>query len=225
MSEGKETNLLAVLKESGEILFAYCDRHNFYTLYKPYGEKVLYLAICDKSLYIVGVDRVEVPKEFFDYRSLRFFRPVEQGGVITFAGLLTRSDGVYKFSFNEAGRVAFEKADKTFQAANANCNLISQLQGIKITHGVQRGEKYYFTGIDEEPENGDHPVYGVVDLTSGKLETVYCLYSDFGEIETSAITIDPYEQTVYVVGKICTVNEQQKVVDQIPYIEKFFYRG
>lgn len=219
-----EEHLLSLLKESGELLFVYCDRHNFYSVYKPYGEKVLYLATCDKSLYLSGVDRIEMPDEFFDYRSIRFFKPVSNSGVLQFPGLVTTDNGSYRFSFDETNNVQFERFDKDLKDTNA-CNLLPELKNTEVTHGVQRGEKFYFTGIDLEAENGEHPIYGVVDLTSGKLETVYCLYSDLGEIETAAVTIDPYEHTVYVVGKILTVNETGKVVDHIPYLEKFFYRG
>lgn len=220
-----EEHLLSLLKESGEILFAYCDRYNFYMVYKPYGEKVLYLVTCDKGLYISGVDRVDMPDGFFAYRNIRWFKPtVNQTGKVQFSGLVINSEGSYRFSFDESGEQGFDRFNKDLKENNF-FNLLDALKNVEVVHGIQRGEKFYFTGIDCEPDNGEHPVYGIVDLTSGKLERVYYLYSDDGEIETSAVAIDPFEHTVYVVGKTLKVDDQGKVIDQLPYLEKFFYRG
>lgn len=219
-----EEHLLSLLKESGEILFVYCDKHNFYMAYKPYGEKILYLVTCDKSLYVNGVDKIVLPDEFFTYRSIRFFKPVIVTGKPLFSGLVITPTGSYRFTFDESGKQSLESFNKELKESNS-CNLLPIMKNIEVTHSIQRGEKFYFTGIEDVPENGEHPVYGVVDLTSGKFEKIYCLYSDMGETETSALTIDHYEHTVYVVGKILKVDENGKVIDHLPYLEQFFYRG
>lgn len=220
-----EVHLLSVLNESGEFIFAYCDKHHFYSIYRPYGEEKLYLATCDKSLHLSVVDSIEAPAKFFEHKGIRFFKPVDEQGVITFSGLLTRPEANYNFTFNETGKFEFKETTKGYNPPHSDLGLIPGLEDIKVIHGIQRREKFYFTGIEAEPETGEHPVYGVVDLTTGKLEVIYYLYSDRGEVVPVAIAIDPHEHTVYVVGKTLAVNDNNQVIDCRPYIEKFFYRG
>lgn len=61
-------------------------------------------------------------------------------------------------------------------------------------------------------------------MVGGDLETVYYLYSDKGEVVPSCVTIDAHERFVYVAGKTIVFDQNDSVIDHIPYIEQFMLR-
>ena len=224
MSETSEVHLSSVTKESGEILFIYAAKYSVYALYRPDRRKQIYLAVCDKRLYIERVDVLEVPEWFFDYTSLSFFKPRNQDE-ISFPGVVTVGEVSNRFELLQSGEASFSGATDSFDpSVKQTHHLLPALSCFDVSHGIQHREKFYFVGIDKHELTDQHPVYGVVDMVSGKLETVYYLYSDVGEIVPSCVTIDAHERLVYVVGKTNVFDQNDSVIDHIPYIEAFMLR-
>lgn len=222
MSE--EIHLASVTKENGEILFIYTDKYSVYVLYRPESRKQIYLAICDKRLYIERVDILEIPEWFFDYSSLRFFKPRNQD-TVSFPGVVTVGDETIRFEMFQSGEITFSGEANSFDPTVKQAHLLLPvLEPFSVIHGIQHREKFYYVGIDEQDEDNTHPVYGVVDMVSGELETLYYLYSDKGEVDPACVTIDTHERVVYVVGKINVFDQNDSVTDHIPYIEQFMLK-
>lgn len=224
MSEVQEVHLSSVTKESGEILFIYADKYSVYVLYRPDRRKQLYLAVCDKRLYIERVDVLEVPEWFFEYSTVRFFKPKNQDE-ISFPGVVTVGETITRFEMYQNGEVEFTDELGSFDlAVKQTALLLPVLETFDVVNGIQHREKFYFVGIDKQDLDNQHPVYGVVDMVGGNLETVYYLYSDKGEVVPSCVTIDVHERFVYVAGKTIVFDQNDSVIDHIPYIEQFMLR-
>lgn len=217
-------HLLTVCKEEGEFLFIYCDKYNVYTLYRPQQGDKLFLATLDKGLYIERAEVIDVPREFLSSKGLRFYKPIVNDDGIRFIGRYKVDNEDYLFSITEDSFDKEPSVRPPEDRLDVNYNILPVLDNFSVTHGLQKLGKLYFTGIDRTTDE-EHPVYGVVDLLSGKLETVYYLYSDLGEIVPSSVSLDSHELTVYVVGKIVEYDSEDLPVRNTPYIEKFFYRG
>lgn len=223
MSE--EIHLSSVTKESGEILFIYADKYSVYVLYRPDQRKQLYLAVCDKRLYLERVDVMEVPEWFFEYSSVRFFKPKNYNDEVSFPGVVTTPEDINRFEIFQSGEMSFSEAPDSFDPMVKQAHLLLPvLETFDVTHGIQHREKFYFVGIDKEEPGNQHPVYGVVDMVSGALETVYYLYSDKGEIIPACVSIDAHERVVYVAGKTNVFDQNDSVIDHIPYLEQFMLR-
>jgi len=222
MSE--EIHLASVTKENGEILFIYADKYSVYVLYRPDQRKQVYLAVCDKRLYIERVDVLEIPEWFFEYSSVRFFKPRNQDEP-TFPGLVVLKDKTMRFEMFQSGEVKFTEDTGTFDPSVKQTHLLLPvLEPFSVTYGIQHREKFYFVGIDKQDDDNWHPVYGVVDMVSGELDILYYLYSDKGEVDLTCVTIDVHERVVYVVGKTIVFDQNDSVIDRIPYIEQFMLR-
>lgn len=222
-----EEHITSVTKESGEILFVYADKYIVSVVYRPFEQRKIFLATCDKGLYIERAEYLEFPDWFFGYESIRFFKPKQSNeGDITFHGVVNISGINCRFEVKPGDEASIVEMNDTFDPSAKQAHLLLPvLETFDVTHGVQNREKFYFVGVDKENPKEVHPVYGVVDMVSGKLETVYYLYSDMGEIVPSCVTIDFHERTVYVVGKMNVFNNENVVVDEIPYIEQFMLKA
>lgn len=221
-----ENNLIELTKESGEILFVYSDKYNVYVIYKFNTGNRLFLVIADKRLYLERVEELETPESFSRRTGIRFFKPQNlDKGCVKFDGYTVIDGEGYHFTIDQ-GKVVLTKSEKSKkEILPVSYSILPVLSKFKIGHGIQKLGKFYFIGIDREDKDSEHPVYGVVDLASGKLETIYYLYSDLGEVVPACLSIDTHELTVYVSGKTVVYDDNNKVIDTIPYLEKFFYRG
>lgn len=225
MSE--EVHLSSVMKESGEILFIYSDKYSVYTVYRPYLQKKMFVAICDKRLFIERAEYLELPEWFFNYSSIRFFKPkISNESDISFPGVVVVDGVTYRFELKPGEESVLSEMEEGFDPTAKQAHLLlSVLNNFEVIHGIQNRERFYFVGIDQSVLEEEHPVYGVVDMLSGKLETVYYLYSDIGEIHPACVTIDFHERNVYVVGKMKVFDNADVVVDEIPYLEQFMLKA
>lgn len=219
-------NLIEITKESGEILFVYSDKYNVYAIYKCNPGNRIFLVITDKGLYLERVEELDVPEIFQRRSGIRFFKPQNlERGAVRFEGYTVIDTEGYHFTIDQ-GAVTLTKSEKSNkEILPVTYSLLPVLSKFKIGHGIQKFGKFYFIGTECEEKDSEHPVYGVVDLASGKLETIYYLYSDLGEIVPACLSIDTHDLTVYVSGKTVVYDDTNKVVDTLPYLEKFFYRG
>lgn len=219
-------HLIELTKESGEILFVYSDKYSVYVIYKFNTGNRLFLVITDKGLYFERVEELEVPESFSRRTGIRFFKPQNlDKGSVRFEGYTVIDEEGYHFAIDN-GKVTLTNAGKSKkEILPVSYSILPVLSKFKIGHGIQKLGKFYFIGTEHEEKDSEHPVYGVVDLASGKLETIYYLYSDLGEIVPACLSIDTHELTVYVSGKTVVYDDNNKVVDTMPYLEKFFYRG
>lgn len=220
-----EEHLTSVIKENGEILFIFADKYSVYTVYRIFGENKAFLVVCDKRLFIERAEYLEVPEWFFGYTTVRFFKPKQYNDEITFPGVVEIDGKMYRFEIKEGEAVKLQEMTSEFEpTVKQTHHLLPVLETFEVTHGIQNRDKFYFVGIEQEDPEACHPVYGVVDMLSGELETVYYLYSDAGEIEPACLTIDFHERNVYVVGKTKVYN-RDTVVAHKPFIEQFMLRS
>lgn len=219
----KENQLLSSIDNCrGEIIFVYSDRHNIYVIYHSKEDNQIYLVLSNKHYEIERTVSIVHGLILFKGDNIKWFKPLHDGGNITFLGHVVDEGKTYHFSFSDIKPTLkiSEHHQGTQQLTQLSYDILSCMENIEVTHGIQRWGVFYFTGHLTD-EGGDiHPVYGEVDLSLDKLSRVYFLYSDLGEIQPSCISIDTDDNRVYVVGKLTKEDG-----DIVPYIETFFYRN
>lgn len=220
-----DTVLLTDVQESGEFLTVHCDRQHVYAVYCSYGEEKLYLVIADKFYNVERTEDLDPPPAFFEYLTgdIKFKPPIQYRGGFKLTALIAGESANYKVTITDVGELTLIQTEERISKSNSSCALVESLKDLTIIDGVQRGNRYYFIAEEVYGEDAE-AVYGVVDLMSGKAETLYYLYSDKGEVKPASISIDHHDRQVYVVGRINEVNDGV-VTGHIPYFETFSYKG
>lgn len=206
----------------GEYLFVYSDNYNIFIFFLDYEDNVLHKITTDKFYNINYVDEIKTPDNFAKYNSIKFFKPTLQNNSdYVFTGLVSYNDNrdVYKFKIDLNNNLEYIK--ETNSIGNEGIiKSLSCLSEIDIYSYIQKKNKIYITGYDNK--YNDY-IYAIVNIEDDKIDKIYALYSDYGDIIPTAINIDVSDNRIYVVGKIMQYDNNDKVISVKPYFESFCF--
>ena len=202
-----------------KIYFIFSDKHNIYVfLYTKETEELL-LFILDKFFTIEDIIEIKIPKELRNFKDIRFFKPYIENKTneYVYLGIIITDVGDYKFKIDEFFK--FSILEKTeYQKERNNGNLFNCAKDIMITSYVQKYNQLFFIGHSDLT---DADCFGQIDIKEDKLLRLYDLYSDLGNIVTTAINLDTYERKIYICGYIEVLDKEEKVIEVLPYFESF----
>lgn len=210
--------------DSGEFLFVYSDRYNVFVFFRHIQDNKLYKITTDKLLNIEHIDEISVPDGFFNYKTIKFFKPLSNGSDHDFIGIVVFDDISYKFNIAENNNDTLKYTEEVDYKNNNKFNMLSCIKDIDIVSYIQKGNKVYLVGTENKHIAGD-PIFGVLNIEKDCLDNVYYLYSDNGEIELKAINIDTDDHKVYVVGSTVDIDKEGIIIDKKPYFESFILRN
>lgn len=213
-------NRIDDIDNKGKFIFIYSDKYNIFLFFWDVEKESLFKIISNKFMEIEYVDKVEVPEDFKEFTNINFFKPkVNSIQEYNFIGVVEH-DGVYrKFSIDNT---QLEYEEEMEYGPAKQFNTLSCLDDIEIKAHIQRKNKIFIVGVEREIGSDlEHPIYGEVNIETGKFDYVYYLYSDKGRLELETINIDTNDLKVYVGGSISSFEEEK---DQIPFIECFLLR-
>lgn len=217
MQENKEIKL-SDLEFNGEHLFVYSDRFNIFFFFFDHEEHKLYKITTDKFYIVEYIDEITVPVEFKDFVSIKFFKPFcANNNEYSFIGIVQYKDKSFKFKVEDKNKLIYTE-EIVYCQLDGIINSLSCLKTIDISSYIQKKNKIYLVGYDKK--YSDY-IFAIVSIEDNKLEKVYSLFSDYGDIIPFSVNTDVDEGKVYVVGKTETVNTNG-IVDKVkPFFETF----
>jgi len=205
------------LTDKGKYLFVYSDRYNVFIIFHSKEDDKLYKIITDKMLNINYIDEILTPSDLVEYKNIRFYRPFSNNGDYIFVGIVIFDDRSYKFKIDGYKFYYTEKIEY-IDGQKFNINILSCLKDITVASYIQKKNRLYIVGVDEEYESA---IYGVVNMEKNKFDRIYYLYSDFDEIVLNSINTDVDEERVYVCGWKNVLDNKEEVIYQTPFFEMF----
>lgn len=217
MQDNKEIKL-SDLEFNGEHLFVYSDKFNIFFFFFDHGECKLYKITTDKFFIVEQIDEVLTPKEFKDFKQIKFFKPFcANNNEYTFIGIIQFDNKSYKFKIDNKYTVTFTE-EIVYNQPDGIINSLKSLKTIDISSYIQKKNRIYLVGYDER--FSDY-IFAIVNIEDDKLEKVYSLYSDYGDIVPFSVNTDVDEGKVYVVGRIEYRDTNDKIEKVKPFFETF----
>lgn len=209
---------LSDLEFNGEHLFVYSDRFNIFFFFFDREEHKLYKITTDKFFLIENIDEVNTPNGFENFTSIKFFKPFcNNGNEYTFIGIIQFNDKAYKFRITDKDEVEYTE-QIVYRQPDGIIDSLSCLKSIDIFSYIQKKNRIFLVGYDEEYENY---IFAIVSIEDDKLERVYSLYSDYGDIVPFSVNTDVDEGKIYIVGKIQYMDSNDNVTMIKPFFETF----
>ena len=209
---------LSDLEFNGEHLFVYSDRFNIFFFFFDREDNKLYKITTDKFFVIDNIDEVEFPAGFQNFTSIKFFKPFcNNGNEYTFIGIVQFDNKAYKFKIEDKNEVIYTE-EIVYCQPDGIINNLKCLRTIDISSYIQKKNRIFLVGYDEKFEDY---IFAVVNIEDDKLEKVYSLYSDYGDIIPFSVNTDVDEGKIYIVGKIQYLDADGKVTMIKPFFETF----
>lgn len=212
-----ETYFSDIEFKNGEFLFVYSDKFNITFFFRDNVEKELYKITTDKYLMIDSIEEVKVPKDFFDAKKVKFFRPALNNNSTVYKGIAVFDNISKKFSINDYGDLSYFETTEYIDNSSLK-NMVSCLEKIDVEFYIQKKDRIYLVGYDEEYQNY---IYGVVDVVNDRFERIYSLFSDKGDIIPLALNTDVIQRKIYVVGKTELLDDNDQVIGTEAFFESF----
>lgn len=209
---------LSDLEFNGEHLFVYSDRFNIFFFFFDREDNKLYKITTDKFFVIDNIDEVEFPAGFQTFTSIKFFKPFcNNGNEYTFIGIVQFDNRAYKFKIEDKNEVIYTE-EIVYCQPDGIINNLKCLQTIDISSYIQKKNRIFLVGYDEKFEDY---IFAIANIEDDKLEKVYSLYSDYGDIIPFSVNTDVDEGKIYIVGKIQYLDANDKVTMIKPFFETF----
>lgn len=209
------------LDDPGKYLFVYSDKYNVFFIFQSKEDNKLYKITTDKLLNIEYIDEIITPNGFNDYVNIKFYKPyTENNNEHTFVGIVMFQDSSYTFKI-KSNTYKLELNEKIDYVDNKQFNLLNCLKGIKITSYIQKKNKLYLVGVDEEH---DDAIYGIVNMEEDCFENVHYIYTDNGEVVVNSINTDVEDERIYICGWYDITNNEGERLNQKPYFEMFTFK-
>lgn len=209
----KLTDLTSSLE--GEYLFVYSDNINIFVLFFNHVENKLQKITTNKCLTVEDVCEITIPDDFNMFDNIIFFRPRHiNNSIYEFTGIIQFSDGDFKFSIGSNNSFVYLDEVK-YNQPNGIINTLTCLDEIDIISYIQKKNKIYLIGYDEHLQNY---VLAIANIEDNKLERIYSMSTEYGDMLPQSLTIDINESRIYVVGSIDYIDGENKVK---PFLECF----
>jgi hypothetical protein len=205
------------LDYSGEYLFIFSDKYNIFVIYFDRDDNKLYLITTDKYFIIEDIDEIETPSELEDYKNIKFFRPYDKNGIYIFNGIVIFKEYAKKFTISN-GKFMFTEVTE-FQQKDFPFENLTSIGNLDINAYIHKKDKLYLIGYDKEY---DDYFFSMIDINQDKIEKLYSIYSDFGDIVPLSMNYDVQERKIYIVGRINLYDSSNNFLGVKPYFESFF---
>lgn len=205
------------LEYNGEYLFVYSDKYNIFFFFLDHEDNKLYKITTDKFFYIEYIDEIETPSDFSKYKKIKFFKPFNNNNEYSFIGIIIFENVTYKFKIENNNKFIYVEESK-FINNEGIINNLSCLNNIEIFNYIQKKNKLFLIGYDNEYKDY---IYAIVNIEDNKAEKVYSLFSGYGDIIPLSINTDMDDHRVYIVGKTVHYDDQDKVSIVKPYFDSF----
>lgn len=209
---------LSDLEFNGEHLFVYSDKFNIFFFFFDHEDYRLYKITTDKFYTVEHIDEITVPAEFKDFKHIKFFKPFCNNNTdYSFIGIVQYENKSYKFKIDDKNSVTYTE-EIVYHHPDGIINNLKALKSIDISSYIQKKNRIYLVGFDKE--FNDY-LFAIVNIEDDKLEKVYSLFTDYGDIIPFSVNTDVDEGKIYVVGRIEYVDANDKVEKVKPYFETF----
>jgi len=206
------SNNIETLSDKGEFLFVFSDKHNIILFFKEETTGDLYKLKCDKFREIEEAFLIEVPNELSNAKIVRFFKPYSSINDYSYGGLLKTDQGDYhKFIIDNETMFI----DYNFKYSPCHPESLPAITDITISNYISKKTKMHVLGVDRH-DNGNEPIYGVIDVEKNQFDKIYYIYSDKGEVILNSLNTDVQGKNVYICGCILTPSGEK-----LPYFETF----
>lgn len=203
---------------SGEHLFVYSDKFNIFFFFFDHEEHKLYKITTDKFYIIEHIDEITVPANFKDFKHIKFFKPFcVNNNEYSFIGIIQFETTSFKFKVDDKNSVIYTE-EIVYNQPDGIINNLKSLKQIEISSYIQKKNRIYLVGYDDQ--YGDY-IYAIVNIEDDKLERVYSLFTDYGDIVPFSVNTDVDEGKVYIVGKVEYRNAADKLEKVKPFFEAF----
>lgn len=220
MKENNKEIKLFDLDHSGEYLFVYSDKHNIFFFFLDKEAKKLYKITTDKYFIIEYIDELSTPEDFYQYSDIKFFKPLfsnNNNNQYSFIGIMVLNNIHYKFRIEDDNKLTYTEETK-YSPNDGILGTLSCLTNVDIFNYIQKKNKVYLIGYDNEYKDY---IFTVVNISDNKLEKVYSITSEYGDIIPTSINTDTDEGKIYIVGKNITYDNNDKIISIKPYFDTF----
>lgn len=206
------------LEYNGEYIFVYSDKFNIFFFFLDKEDNKLYKITTDKYFLIEYIDEVDTPEDFHLYTSIKFFKPFNvYNNQYSFVGIVIYNDISYKFKIEDNNKLVFTEETK-YHPNDGILGTLSCLSTVDIFSYIQKKNRIFLIGYDQDYKDY---IYTIVNIEDNKLEKVYSITSDYGDIIPLSINTDTEEGKVYIVGKHVIFDDDNNVVSVKPYFDMF----
>lgn len=217
MQDSKKIKL-SDLEFNGEHLFIYSDRFNIFFFFFDHEEKKLYKITTDKFFIVDYIDEINTPENFNQFTNIKFFKPIySNNNEHVFIGIVQFNNRVFKFKVDDKNILIYTE-EIIYNQHDGIINSLQSIKTIDISSYIQKKNRIYLVGYDEK--YNDY-IFAIVNIEDDKLEKIYSLSSDYGDIIPLSVNIDIDEEKVYIVGRIDYFVNNNKVVKVKPFFETF----
>lgn len=217
MQETKDIKL-SDLEFNGEHLFVYSDKFNIFFFFFDHEENKLYKITTDKYYLVEHIDEIRAPEEFKNFTKIKFFKPFNSNGnEYTFIGIVQYKDTAFKFKVDDKN-VLNHTEEIVYQQPDGIINTLQSIKSIDINSYIQKKNRIFLVGYDEQFKDY---IFAIANIEDDKLEKVYSLSSDYGDIIPFSVNTDVDEGKVYIVGRTEHLDDNDKVEKVKPYFEAF----
>lgn len=217
MQENKDIKL-SDLEFNGEHLFVYSDRFNIFFFFFDHEENKLYKITTDKFYIVEHIDEIRTPEDFESFKKIKFFKPFNQNGnEYAFIGIVQFTNTAFKFKVDDRNSLIYTE-EIVYAQPDGIINSLNSIKTIDINSYIQKKNRIYLVGYDEK--YSDY-IFTIVNIEDDKLEKVYSLSSDYGDIIPFSVNTDIDEGKVYVVGRIEYIDTNDKLEKVKPFFETF----
>lgn len=216
----KEVNdvKLTDINVHGEFIYVFSDRFNIVLFCFDREDNSLYRITTDKSLIVERIEEVTIPSSFEKHSLIKFFKAEQlnneeyiYNGIIVIDGVASR------FSIDRD--CVFRYGEKTIYINQQHViKQLSSLKNIDIYSYVQRKEKLYVVGYDEQ--YGDY-ICAIISMATDSITKMYSIFTDYGSIIPLSINVDIHDNRIYVCGKIEYLDNNDNVIEIKPYFDSF----
>ena len=217
MQKNKDIKL-SDLEFNGEHLFVYSDRFNIFFFFFDHEENKLYKITTDKFYIVEHIDEIRTPEGFESFKKIKFFKPFNQNGnEYTFIGIVQFTNTAFRFKVDDQNSLIYTE-EIVYAQPDGIINSLKSIKSIDINSYIQKKNRINLVGYDEK--FSDY-IFAIVNIEDDKLEKVYSLSSDYGDIIPFSVNTDVDEGKVYVVGRIEYIDSNDKVEKVTPFFETF----
>lgn len=217
MRDTKEIKL-SDLEFNGEYLFVYSDKFNIFFFFFDHEEGKLYKITTDKFYIIDHIDEISNFEDSRSFKSIKFFKPFNvTANEYIFIGIIQIEDTYFKFKINDKNVFSFTEKI-IFTQSEGIIETLNSIKPININSYIQKKNCIYLVGYDNE--YNDY-IFATVNIEDDKLEKVYSLSSEYGDIIPYSINTDTNEGKIYIVGKIKYINDNNTLEKIKPFFEAF----
>jgi len=209
---------LSDLEFNGEHLFVYSDRFNIFFFFFDHEENKLYKITTDKFFMIDSIIEIYTPENFEGFKKIKFFKPFfANHSDHVFTGIIQFDTLAFKFKITDKDTLTYTE-EIVYSQPDGIINSLMSIKTIDINYYIQKKNQIYLVGYDKE--YGDY-IFAIVNIEDDKLDKVYSLSSDYGDIIPFAINLDVDEKRIYVVGRMEYINKDNEVEKVKPFFETF----